>query len=904
MGKSVKVKCKRLQKRAKMRNSNKTQDEVAEYTKPESNELSLAAETANVEAKQEPSLSELMGQLNPAPAPAIEDFTQRSISHFNAVQGVGNEPTTVTVAQFFDEVRSDQHKAVCDFLRSPEYQRQSDQLKAQSAALLEKKQATRDPAERAAIHADRDKVQQALTALTEGKSKLPAVTLSTICKGGHGAKDAVEHSGIYQVDIDLKDNADLEQQKPKIKKALMRRAAQVVGFFDSPSGGLKLLVAVNHRSLDKHEHEHAFKLANDSIREATGVDLEMDRACRDLTRTCFLSHDPDAWTNSLVIPLDYTEPTEPAREEPRTTHELQAPTNSTGSGAGLQPMAAYNQSLDFEELLRGLNWTKTRCGGWLRDGGTSPRSASWSGKSLYIFSDGAHPFEQNKSYTPADIFAVCVLGLADANEDTAQVVRKLSRLGYGEDAHAPLTDEERAMSEGLIAKFKSNDEPEQAQPDEPPQFKLDENAAALVRGGIVTEEWATEVFNFSTPARPPRQQPVGRLRSIVRAYERRSRLPQPELYLTSAIVVAGALIADEVETEDGAITSVYAMGVGASSSGKNASYQTPMEIFNTLEPGGDTIVGEMNSNIALEAAISSKGRRYMGMDEAGHTLAAARNDSYAAKVAPLATKLWNGGFTPGSRANSRPEPYDMPRPRLSIYATGSPDRIADALEVDAIRDGGLPRYLFAHARKSNRRRDIKKPEPVENVMADLKVAFNGYFQKGADGGSILEQVPRTFKIQSSSDADALINEYGHQASEHAEALTQGDGAEFWLKGAENVTRIALIHAALRASTPSKALIELQDVTFAIEVVTYSIKCWSQFIKSIGVSPRAKALDEVLALIASQPMGVKKADLNRRFYRKIGLDKLKDYLEDLMQAEKIILQVGPRGGARYVATEME
>ena len=38
-----------------MRNSNKTQDEVAEYTKPESNELSLAAEPANVEAKQEPS---------------------------------------------------------------------------------------------------------------------------------------------------------------------------------------------------------------------------------------------------------------------------------------------------------------------------------------------------------------------------------------------------------------------------------------------------------------------------------------------------------------------------------------------------------------------------------------------------------------------------------------------------------------------------------------------------------------------------------------------------------------------------------------------------------------------------------------------------------------------------------
>ena len=852
-------------------------------------------------ATNEKSLKELMALMQPAPA--VEDLTQRSISRFNAIQGVGNEPTTVTVAQFFDEVRSDQHKAVCDFLRSPEYQRQADELDAQHAALIARRHATQDPAERAAIDADRDKVKQELTALKAGKHGLPAVTLSTICKGGHGAKNAVEHSGIYQVDIDLKDNADLEQHRAKIKKSLMRKAAQVVGFFDSPSGGLKVLVAVNHRSLDKDEHEHAFKLANDSIREATGVDLEIDRACKNLTRACFLSHDPDAWTNSLVIPLDYTEPTEPAREEPRTAHELQAPTNSTGSGAGLQPMGAYNQSLDFEDLLRGLNWTKTRDGGWLRDGGTSPRSASWSGKSLYIFSDGAHPFEQNKSYTPADIFAVCVLGLADANDDTAQVVRELSKLGYGEDANTALTDEEREMSKGLIAKLQSNDEPEQAQPDEPEQFKLDEHVAELVQAGIVTEEWAAEIFNFSTPARSPRQKPTGRLRSIVRAYERRSRLPQPELYLTSAIVVGGALIADEVETEDGAITSVYAMGVGASSSGKNASYQTPMEILNALEPDGNTIVGEMNSNIALEAAISSKGRRYLGMDEAGHTLAAARNDSYAAKVAPLATKLWNGGFTPGSRADSR-EPYDMPRPRLSIYATGSPDRIADALEVDAIRDGGLPRYLFAQAGKTDRRREMKKPDPIEDVMAELKAAFNGYFQKGADGGSILEQVPRTFKIQSTSDADALISEFGHQAAEYAEALTQGDGAEFWFKGAENVTRIALIHAALRASTPAKALIDVQDVTFAIEVVTYSIKCWSRFIKSIGVSPRAKALDEVLALIELYPTGVKKADLNRRFYRKFGNDKIKEYLADLMQAEKIDMQIGPRGGAIYVATGME
>ena len=136
------------------------QDEVTEYTnttRPEPGDLSLDGE----QAPTRDLIAKLPGQ-KPAPAPAVEDFTQRSISRFNAIQGVGNEPTTVTVAQFFDEVRSDQHKAVCDFLRSPQYQSQSNGLNAQHEALIEKKQATQDPAGRAAIDADRDKVKQAL----------------------------------------------------------------------------------------------------------------------------------------------------------------------------------------------------------------------------------------------------------------------------------------------------------------------------------------------------------------------------------------------------------------------------------------------------------------------------------------------------------------------------------------------------------------------------------------------------------------------------------------------------------------------------------------------------------------------------------------------------------------------
>jgi hypothetical protein len=890
--------------------SKNTTEETYSSHNREPDELTL-------EAPKHPWTAEMAAIKKVHEKPPFESPTGKEMSRFDTAQGSygkANEPRTITVAELFDEIKSDKHKAVCDFLRSPEYQSQAEELDARHKALIEKRSATQDGEERAKIDTERDQVKQALTQLKAGKHKLPAVTFSTICKGGHGLKNAVSHTGIYQVDLDLKDNPALADwtSRAKIKRTLSVDS-RVLGFFDSPSNGLKVLVLVNSQSLETRDHEHAWRLANEYVcnlvRNKCGFDLAYDDSCKNPTRLCFLSHDPAAQLDELAVPLEYTEPTEQL-EPPRKAHELQHAPQASGSSAGLKPMEAYNQSNDFEELLRQLGATKTKCGGWLRAGGTSPRSASWSGKSLHVFSDSFAPFEQNTSYTPADIFAVCVLGLQSASEDQGLVVRELSKLGYGDQGGQLATGEGCTIDPSFMESFKKKAgaastaaNEEAAEEVEAEQFELGADLMKLVESGIVTKEWATEAFNFITPARPPRQKPVGRLNSILRAYERRSRLPQPELYLTSAIVVGGALIADEVETEDGATTSLYAMGVGPSSSGKNASYQTPMEIINALEPEGSTIVGEMNSSVALEAAISSVGRRFLPMDEAGHTLAAARNDSYMSRVGALATKLWNGGFTPGTRANHR-EPYDMPRPRLSIYATGSPDRIADALEVDSIRDGGLPRYLFASARKTDRRRDMKKPDAVEDVMNDLKAAFNGYFQKGADGGSILEQVPRTFKIESSSDADALIYEFGNQAAEYAETLTQCDGAEFWFKGAENVTRIALIHAALRASTPSKALIEVQDVTFAIEVVTYSIKGWTRFIQGIGQSPRAKAIDEVMELIASQPMGVKKSALNNRFYRKWGNDKLMEYINDLLRAGKIEGRTGPRGGAIYVATGAE
>ena len=196
--------------------------------------------------------------------PEIEDFTHREMSRFETTSSTA---TTTTLGDFIQEIKSDQHKAVCDFLRSPD----TDQ-------------------------GSRDKAK---------KERLPGCTLSVVCNGTRKADNAVTHSGLFQIDFDLKDNPDLPKRLPKIRKSLLKLDHHA-GNFVSPSGGLKVIVAVDFRELDTAGHKHAWQLACEDIANHCG--LIYDQQCSDLARLCFASHDKSAVMIRVVTPLSYVAP--------------------------------------------------------------------------------------------------------------------------------------------------------------------------------------------------------------------------------------------------------------------------------------------------------------------------------------------------------------------------------------------------------------------------------------------------------------------------------------------------------------------------------------------------------------------------------------------------------------------
>lgn len=280
------------------------QDEVTEYTnttRPEPSDLSLDGE----QAPTRDLIAKLPGQ-KPAPAPAVEDFTLRQFSRFETTSSLA---TTTTLGDFIAEIKSDKHKAVCDFLRAPDTDKSA-----------------------------RDKAK---------RRRLPGGTLSIICDGTRKSENAIAHSGLFQIDFDLKDNPDLPKRLPKIRKTL-RQLDHHAGNFVSPSGGLKVIVAVDFRTLNPASHKHAWQLACEDI--ANHCNLQYDSQCSDMARLCFMSHDPSAVMIRRVNPLAYVEPAPtPAPQVTHTPAPGTASPSAQESSRTLLRASAWLQKVDAAE---------------------------------------------------------------------------------------------------------------------------------------------------------------------------------------------------------------------------------------------------------------------------------------------------------------------------------------------------------------------------------------------------------------------------------------------------------------------------------------------------------------------------------------------------------------------------
>ena len=158
-------------------------------------------------------------------------------------------------------------------------------------------------------HGDHKRAKKATQTI---KNQLPAVTWSGTFT--QRANDQLsQHSGLLCADCDK-----LNSALPKVRDKL-RTSPYLFASFVSPSGdGLKAVFRV---PADPTEHAASFRAVQSHVHELCGV--EIDQACKDVARLCFLSFDPELYYNPNATGIEpLPEPEKPPRNGPNSAVNL------------------------------------------------------------------------------------------------------------------------------------------------------------------------------------------------------------------------------------------------------------------------------------------------------------------------------------------------------------------------------------------------------------------------------------------------------------------------------------------------------------------------------------------------------------------------------------------------------
>lgn len=120
------------------------------------------------------------------------------------------------------------------------------------------------------------------------KKQLPAFTASGTFSSARKPEFLIEYSNIICLDFDKIDPSRYDIAFQKISEI-----SHTIACFRSPGGnGIKALLEVNTGT---DQHEFAYKQAMSYYESVTG--FPCDPKCKDITRLCFVSYDPDTYIN-------------------------------------------------------------------------------------------------------------------------------------------------------------------------------------------------------------------------------------------------------------------------------------------------------------------------------------------------------------------------------------------------------------------------------------------------------------------------------------------------------------------------------------------------------------------------------------------------------------------------------
>jgi len=178
-------------------------------------------------------------------------------------------------------------------------------------------------------------LKAAKLAVEQLKKALPAVTWSG--RFSYRTSDKLlQHSGLLCADLD-----ELGSELSRVREQL-QTSPDLFALFLSPTGrGLKPVFLV---PADASKHAAGFRAVEAHVKQLTG--LQIDESCKDVSRLCFMSYDPDLYHDPLATELEPL----PEPEKPKTAF------NSAGE------VNLSERQRAATELLGDIDWTSEASG--------------------------------------------------------------------------------------------------------------------------------------------------------------------------------------------------------------------------------------------------------------------------------------------------------------------------------------------------------------------------------------------------------------------------------------------------------------------------------------------------------------------------------------------------------------
>lgn len=304
---------------------------------------------------------------------------------------------------------------------------------------------------------------------------------------------------------------------------------------------------------------------------------------------------------------------------------------------------------------------------------------------------------------------------------------------------------------------------------------------------------------------------------IVRSAEN----PQPVLAMGAALTLVGALMGRRWFGPTGSSAVLYVLALAPTGAGKERPRQALFDLLSAANLQSAVGASNFTSSMAIEKAVIRHPITVNRLDEIGAFLKKVlgkRASNYELEMAKLMRELWginSGTWQSIERAQSSAQ--SVLAPHFSIFATGVPAEVFEAIGSGDLSNGTVNRFLLMPAGRSRDAGlpDLSEVDPPKHLVAQIKAIT----AQERDGLADRWTNPALLGAKSIIPFASKEVEAAYVGFKREVTAQLGGSGDFRARTVEVAIRLAAIRAF--SLDQDRPIVTMDDLVWAIELASWS-----------------------------------------------------------------------------------